>query len=527
MKYLSCAAVILAMCLIPVIVSAQAEPQEGGTFTFALANDAVFTDYIDGDDHSSLIMYQLIYDQLIQYDPYTGLPAPEIATSWEWSNDALTLTLHLQKGIKFHNGEDLKADDVVYSFERILDEANASPMRGKFAEWMDGIEAIDDSTIEIHHKFPFIASFIYITEVHIVPKDLIEEIGRDAFSQHPAGSGPFKFVEWIKGERYVLERNEDYWMKKPYIDKVIMRPIPELSVQGLEIETGGIDLVREMTPADYSRLKVSNDVAVHTTLGSAYNYIAFNLARPPFNDIRFRQAVYHSVDMDGAIKAVFPGETAARGYGLLPENMWASDYEYLKENIALKPDLEKAKSLFAELVADGVMTRDQKITIWSANSDVVKSLGTILATSMKQAGFNAVAQPTEWGTFIPVLLRSGNPLGDWDIMILGWTGILDPDNFMYTLFHSSNAVPGTTSNLALYSNPAVDVLLDGARREADQAKREELYVQAQRIILSSYVHIPAYFRLMTYGVSPRVQGFVLDPLDFVGLCNQWANVWLK
>ena len=506
------------------ILSATAFAQTGGTFTFALAKDAVNMDYIDGDDHSSGTIHHLIYDQLMQFDPYTLAPTPELASSWEWEEDQVTLTMHLEQSVAFHNGEALTAEDVVYSFERVLDEANASPMRGKFAEWLESVVAVDDFTVQIVHKFPFVASFLYIAELHIVPKDLLEEIGREAFAEQPVGSGPFEFLEWVKGERLVLVRNDAYWMKTPNLERVVMRPIPELTVQALELETGGIDLMTEMAPADYVRLQGSEEVTLLTASGSTYYYIAFNLAKPPFNDIRFRKAVYRSVDLTGAIGAIFQGSTATRAFGCMPEFLWTSDYDYLRENMALNTDLTIARSLVEELIAEGVMTADQEIVIWTPTDDTRRNLGTVLATGMRQAGLNARSQPTEWGTFIPVLLRDGNPDGEWDIIVLGWTGNSDPDNYLFPMFHGSNAVPGTTSNLALYQNPAVDLLLEQARREADQDLRAALYVEAQRIILASYVHIPGFFKLLINAVSPRVNDYVLDPQEFVGLCNQWTNV---
>jgi len=119
-------------------------------------------------------------------------------------------------------------------------------------------------------------------------------------------------------------------MKKPYLGKVIMKPIPELTVQALELETGGIDLVTEMNPADYLRLQEDQSLQFFTTSGSAYYYAAFNLPKAPMDDIRFRKAVYRSVDFTGAVGAVFPGGTAQRAYGVLPESMWANDYAYLR-----------------------------------------------------------------------------------------------------------------------------------------------------------------------------------------------------
>ena len=498
----------------------------GGTFTFALAKDAVNMDYIDGDDHSSSIIHHLLYDQLIQFDPVTQIPTAELATSWELAEDGVTLTMHLQEGITFHNGEALTAEDVVYSFDRILDEENASPMRGKFAEWLEDVVAVDETTIQIVHQFPFAASFLYIAELHIVPMDLMEEVGREAFALAPVGSGPFVYTEWVKGERLVLDRNDVYWMKTPNLERVVMRPIPELTVQALELETGGIDLMTEMAPADYVRLQTSDDVTLFTASGATYYYIAFNLAKAPFNDIRFRKAVYRSVDLTGAVGAVFQGNTATRAFGSLPESLWASDYDYLRENVALETDLDIARDLISELVDEGVMDKDQEIVIWTPTDDTRRNLGTVMATGMQQAGLTVRVQPTDWGTFIPVLLRDGNPEGDWDIIVLGWTGNSDPDNYMFPMFHGSNAIIGTTSNLALYQNDAVDVLLDAARRASDQSVRETLYVEAQRIVFASYVQIPGFFKLLINAAGPRVNGYILDPQEYVGLCNQWTNVYV-
>ena len=519
-----CLLAVGLLLVFSVMVGAQAVDE---TFTFALAKDAVNLDYIDGDDHSSSIIHHLIYDQLVQFDPYTLAPTPELAASWQLEEDGVTLTMTLQDGVQFHNGDPLTAEDVVYSFDRILDEANASPMRGKFSEWLEDVVAIDPMTVQIIHKFPFASSFLYIAELHIVPKRVLEEIGRDEFARNPIGSGPFKYTEWVKGERLVLDRYDDYWMKTPNLERVVMRPIPELTVQALELETGGIDLMTEMAPADYVRLQGSTDVVLQTTPGATYYYIAFNLAKAPLNDIRFRKAIYHSVDLTGAVGAVFQGNTATRAFGCLPESLWASDYDYLRENVALEPNVNEARSLIQELVADGVMAADQEIVIWTPTDDTRRNLGTVMATGMQQAGIDARVQPTEWGTFIPVLLRDGNPEGAWDIIVLGWTGNSDPDNYLYPMFHGSNAIPGTTSNLALYQNDAVDVLLDQARREADQDVRERLYVEAQRMILSSYVHIPGFFKLVIHATNPRVEGYILDPQEYVGLCNQWTNVSLK
>ena len=496
-----------------------------GTFTFATAKDATNTDALRGDDHASGMMHYLMYDQLVAFNPQTFEPAPEIASAWSWSEDGKILTMNLVEGVTFHNEEDLTASDVVFSFERILDPENASPQRGNYA-WLISIDALDDYTVQFTLEYPFVAALEFISLVMIVPEETIQEIGQEAFELHPIGSGPFKFVEWIKGERYVLERNDDYWMKTPLIERVVMRPIPELSVQALELETGGIDMVYEMAPTDYLRLQSSDDVTTMSADGFSYTYFSFNLSRSPMNDARFRQAVVYALDLDGATSALFPGGTASRAYGQLPKQSWANADEYLQGKVTLSQDLDKARDLRSELIEDGVIDEDQVFTIWTPTDDVRTSLGTILATAMQQVGFRVEVKPTEWGTYIPVLLRQGNPEGEWDIMILSYTGLFDPDYTLYKVWHSSHAFPGTNSNLHMYMNEDVDALLDQARRAGDQVVRRALYQEAQEIALSSYSVVPVYIARVMQATTNRVHDFILDPRSFIGLCNQWTNVWL-
>jgi len=513
--------VLIALSLLSVTFAVLAD----GTFTFATAKDATNTDALRGDDHASGMMHYLMYDQLVEFNPQTFEPAPELASAWSWSEDGMTLTMTLVEGVTFHNGEDLTASDVVFSFERMLDPDNASPQRGNYA-WLTSIEALDDYTVQFKLDYPFVAALEFISLVMIVPEQAILEMGQEAFELHPIGSGPFKFVEWIKGERYVLERNDDYWMKTPLLERVVMRPIPELSVQALELETGGIDMVYEMAPTDYLRLQNSDDVVTMGVDGFSYTHFSFNLSRSPMSDIRFRQAVVYALDLDGATNALFPGNTASRAYGQLPKQSWANADEYLQGTVALPQDLDKAKALRAELIEDGVITEDQVFTIWTPTDAVRTSLGTILATAMQQVGFQVEVKPTEWGTYIPVLLRQGNPDGEWDIMILSYTGLFDPDYTLYKVWHSSHAFPGTNSNLQMYVNDDVDALLDQARRSGDQVVRKALYQEAQDIVLSNYSVVPVYIAKVMQATTTRVKDFILNPRSFIGLCNQWTNVYL-
>jgi peptide/nickel transport system substrate-binding protein len=212
----------------------------------------------------------VVFDGLIILHPDTLAPSPWIAKSWDILSDS-QVRFYLNEGIKFHNGEDLTAEDVAFTFNWIADEANNSPNFTQLT-WMQEAVVIDEYTVDIITKpeyTPFAPGFGTETQA-IVPMDTVLDMGDEAFNLAPVGSGPYKFVEWLPGDRITVERNEDYWLVYPNLDTITYRPIPELSVQMLELESGGIDITDNMPAADVPRFMAMEDVNVQQVGSLSY-----------------------------------------------------------------------------------------------------------------------------------------------------------------------------------------------------------------------------------------------------------------
>jgi len=467
----------------------------------------------------------VVFDGLIILHPETLAPAPWIAKSWEILSDS-QVRFYLNEGIKFHNGEDLTAEDVAFTFNWIADEANNSP---NFTEliWMEEVIIIDDYTIDVITKpeyAPFAPGFGSETQ-SIVPMDYVLEVGDADFNLNPVGSGPFKFKEWLPGDKLVVERNEDYWLVYPNLDSITYRPIPELATMMLELEAGGIDIADNMPAADVPRFQAMDEVVIQQVGSLSYFHMYFNLQSPISSDIRFRKACYMSVEMEDAVFSIFQGLTGVKAYGCIPPALWANDQEYLKENVYLSEDDEEAQRLFAELRAEGILPEGYTVRIHTPLDPRRRQLATIMATSLIENGVDAEVIPLDWGPLLDLAYRSeSDPVGDFEMMWMGWSGGPDPHDFAFYLFHSANATVGSADNMSWTMIPEVDDLLDQAATTLDPEVREGLYVQAQRLIFANYSAVPGYHYVETRGVRARVQGYTISPLGSMWMVTPYHNV---
>ncbi len=503
----------------------------GGTVTVGVSQTFIDMDPRVGNSVYDAYIMDAVFDDLVGLDPETLAPIPYIAKSWEVTEDGSSTTFYLNEGIKFHNGEDLTAEDVAYTFNWIIDPANGSPNASEY-EWMLEAVVIDDYTVTIFNKpdwTPYCPGIVSESAA-IVPKDTCEEMGPEAFNLNPVGSGPYKFVEWVTSDHITLERNEDYWLVYPNLDKIIFRPIPNLATMMLELEAGGIDIVDNIPAQDVPRFQADPNVVVQQLPSLSYFHIGFNHSHLPSSDIRFRKACGMSINMDAAIFSIFQGLTGVRAYGVTPAALWANDREYLEAN-AIKEDDEEAVRLFNELKAEGIIPEDFETTIYCPLDPRRVQLSTILATNLQENGINAQVQPLDWGPLLDLLYRSeADPLGeDFEIYVMGWSGGPDPDNFIYYLFTTENAVVGTANNFSWYSNPEVDRLVKEAATcpGCDQATREALYVEAQRIaFVEDYADMTGYHYIETHAVRVRVHDYQINALGDIEFCSPSNNVWV-
>ena len=454
-----------------------------------------------------------LFDTLVSFKESAKIAEPLLAEKWEISKDGKVYTFYLRKGVKFHNGQELTSEDVRFTFEKTLDEKTASPNR-EFLKPIQKIETPDKYTVILTLDAPYAPFLLALANptVGIVPAKAVKEMGMDGFDRAPIGTGAFKFVEMVPDDRIVLAKNKDYFIAEPKLDKVIYRPIPKLEVMAAELLSGGIDIATELLPQDVKRVKEEGFV-VQSVPGLTLRYLGFSDTRAPFNDVRFRKAVYYSVPFAQAIPGIFR-DSGERAYSWIPVGVIGDDVEYMKSK-ALGFDMKKAKALIAELKKEGVIKDGLEFDIYSPSDPARKQIATVVSTQLRMLGIKVNVQTPEWSSMFPKLKA-----GECDMFVMGWGSVPDPDRWTYRIFS-----PDSTMNFSKYNNKKVAAALNEGRVLSDPAARAEQYKIAMRQALTEdYVHIPLVWLKTVTGASKRVKGFKPSPQKYIYLVTSGRNV---
>src|SRR2546425_3398574 len=285
----------------------------GGTLVFAQADDAVTLDPADATDGFSVNNVSNIFDTLVRFKPQNTEVEPSLAESWTVSSNGLQWTFNLRKGVRFQDGTPFNAEAVKFNIERQLDEKH--PFHNGTFSYVEvalpnvkGADVVDDSTVRFNLSVPyapFITNMAMFSNAISSPT-AIKQYGKDYF-KHPTGTGPFKLVEWVQKDHTTYEANRDYWAGRPCVDRLIIRGIPDNTVRLLEMERGTVQMMDQVNPPDYDRIRNNKDLVLFTGPGLNTGYIAMNTQNPPFNDRRVRQAVSHAVNKAALVQAFYGG----------------------------------------------------------------------------------------------------------------------------------------------------------------------------------------------------------------------------
>jgi oligopeptide transport system substrate-binding protein len=518
----------LALGLGPGSAEAQerAVPPAGGAYRRPLANDPATLDPARQRDIYGLAVTQQLFDGLVQFDQTLSI-TPALAQFWIASRDGLNWTFTLRKGVRFHHGREVTADDVVYSFTRLLDPRirsggadlllniqGAAEFREGRAKQVAGLAAPDRHTVRVtltEAPVPFV-SVLAVGQAKIVPRELVEEQG-DAFGSQPVGTGPFRFVRWERGKEIVLAANPDYFDGPPKLDRLIFRILSGDRREGAfgEFQAGALEDTWIPTK-DYRQI----------IAGQGYQYVRrpiFNLRHyglntrtKPLDDRRVRQAILHAVDREAVVSEIWLGRHAlARGIlppGTLGFNPKLRGYSY---------DPVRARELLAQAghpAGRGVPT----LTIWSSvRSEEVLREHERIRKDLDAVGITAEFQyNTDWPSFSRAMQERKLP-----IFLRAWfADVPDPENFLAKLFHS-----GSPFNYMGYANPAVDALLEKARAEPDVARRVEVYRRAEEMILEDAPLIPVSHQTYERLFQPYVKGVEVSGLGDPYI--PFRKVWLE
>ena len=304
-------------CLVLSIHAANGAPVVGGTLIFGRGGDSVGLDPAHEEDGESFKVCENIYDTLVQYKDESTEVEPGLAESWESSEDGLTWAFHLRTGVKFHDGTPFNAEAVLFSLNRQHDPIHPfHTVGGPYIYWsdtglaeiVDKITAPDAYTIQITLKRPY-APFIYtiaMTPFSIVSPTALQKWKED-FTNHPVGTGPFKFLRWDRGDKVVLEANKDYWGGRPPLDRIIFRSIPDNSVRLIELQNGSIHTMEFPNPADLPRIRKDSNLKVIEQPGMNVGYLAMNMEKKPFDNLKVRLAVNHAINKHEIITHLYQG----------------------------------------------------------------------------------------------------------------------------------------------------------------------------------------------------------------------------
>lgn len=437
----------------------------------------------------SLSIAKQIYNTLFQVDE-NGNVIPELAETFEYITPT-ELLIKIKKGVKFHNGEELKANDVIFSLNRMIEK----PATKVMLDVIEEVNEIDEYTINVKLKEPS-APLLYtlsypltaiLNEKYTISKD--GNIATDAM-----GTGAFKYVDWGDGEKIQLVANKDYFGEKAKIDELIFRAIPENTSRLAALETGEIDIAT-IAPIDIQTVDNRPDLYAISFPTTSTEYLTLNTAREPFNNKDFRKALNYAIDKQSIVDAVYLGKASVANTIVNP-TVFGSDQTVGK--IEYNP--EKAKE---HLEKSGVKNRT--IKIMSNDNPIRLQAAQIVQANLKEIGINADIETVEWGTYLQMTAQ-----GEFDIFIGGWVaGTSDSDIVLFPLLHSS--YKGGAGNRANFENLEYDKLVELGRKSTESSDRLEAYSKAQEILAEENPLIPLYYKNENMGLNKRIKNFIAMP----------------
>ena len=493
--------------------SSDAEPFDGGWLIYHLSAEPATLNPITATDvYESVINGGNIYETLVKRDDATLDIVPLLAESWKISEDKLTYTFYIRKGIKWQDGVPFTSNDVVFSYKKIMDPKVDAPHLRNYYKDIKSVQAIDDYTVKFTYSRPYFLALEFCGGMPIVPKHVFKEgeFNTNPAGRDPIGTGPYRFVKWITGREIVLEKNEAYWGEKPYLDRMVYRIINDPTVAFQVLKTEELDL-SALTPIQWSRQSDSDSFEKKfyklSYFTPNYSFIGWNTRRPYFSDKRVRVAMTHLVNRELILEKIL------YNLGTVVTNpFYINSPEYDKSIQPYSYDPKVAKQLLDEAGwmdhnGDGIRDKNGiefKFEFLIPNgSDTGEKISTILKEELDKVGVDMQIRKIEWAVFTRHLNER-----KFDAVTLGWSMGVETDP--YQIWQSSQIEEG--SNFVGFSNEEADGLIDEARTEFDRERRIELYRKFSKIVHEDQPYTFLYCRKSTVAVNKRFRGVVVYPL---------------
>lgn len=486
----------MAVALVAVCI-AWVQPSWGaGTLKVAVPSNLNTLDPAKTKIGEEYIVNFLVFSGLTEIDR-NGKTIPDLAERWTASDDLKTWTFYLRKGVKFHHGRDVDAQDVITTVQRIQDKATGSVTRVNF-EVIDKMEAVDASTVRFTLKAPYagLADIFSDRQARIVPRDKLDTLARE-----PIGSGPFKFKSFVPGDRVELEKFAGYYVPGvPQLDQVVLRIMPESAARAAALETGEVDLVWDLPLESIDQFKKNPNFVVDSVATSTWDGIIMNGAHKPFDDRRVRRAVLLAVDKPAMV------ELALFGQGTPTHTMIPPGHPFYNNDIKIgKPDLVTARKLLAE----AGYPNGFDVTLYTpVGRPTRERAGLAMREMLKPLNVRVDIQRVPWDKFINEIEGKAAFYAD------GFYSRPTIDSSTYPWFHSNGSWNTTLWN---YKNAEMDRVLDAARAARTEAELAADYKKFQVLALEDPPGVIAYVLNHVNAYRKNVKGFQSSPMMWLDL----------
>ncbi len=480
---------------------AQGQPKRGGTLRVATVDKPVNMDPGYAQLYSSLQVYQNVFSKLVYVDEAGGF-VPGLAKSWKQENDKTWLFDLVDKAV-FHNDEPFTSKDVVFTFNRILDAKNKLPMRVFFTP-LEGVEAVGPSQVRFHLKQPWGPFFATLAQANEIVNE--KALAAKDPKLFPIGTGPYKFVEWVKDDHVTLERWDKYVRPgRPYVDRIMFYAPADDTVRLTGLQTGRFNWIQTVPPQRVSELERARDIK--SSPGRPYFpfFFMLNASRPPLGDKRIRQAIAWALDRTEIVKLVYFNTHVVTAEPTPEPSPWGTGVNAHKGG----PDLAKAKQLLADAGVSGGLTLTYLV---KSQVPVLVKTGEILREQLKKVGITLEVRPLESGQYFEELVGK-----KFDVAAAWWSVTVDPDLFYYPLQHSASPW-----NFCGFKSEEADRRIDAFRTATNLAARKKMYPDLVRWLQEEGSLIVFSNEIQRYWMKPNVQGSV--PLSSLEL--RFEDAWI-
>ncbi len=466
-----------------------------------------------------------LFNRLVEFAPGTTDIVPGLAPKWEISSDGLTYTFHLRQGVKFgatdyfKPSRDMNADDVSFTFQRMLDKTNKYYNYGggtydyfvgmSMPDVIKSVDKVDDMTVKFtlnSPNAPFLAD-LAMDFASIMSKEYTDKLLADGhpelLNQQPVGTGPFVYVDYQKDASVRFKANPDYWGGKQAIDDLVFAITPDTAVRLQKLKANECQIMDYPSPADIAALKTDSTLTVQQQPGLNVAYLAYDTQQKPFDDVRVRKALNMAINKQAIIDAVYQG-TGQAAVNPIPPTMWS----YNKDVKDDPYDPEAAKKMLADAGVSN-LTMD----LWAMPVQRPYQPNGRRAAELIQADFAAVGVKVnilthDWTEYLKL---AGNPKHNAAVEA-GWTGDNgDPDNFMYDILDQDSAVKGQAQNYTFWRDPAFHTLMLAGQQTLDEKKRAAIYRQANAMIHEQAPAIPIAHSIVSFAAKSNIDGVIPRP----------------